>query len=77
MIPWLLSSRLARAIGGAVAALLVFFGLMAKAKRDGKKEAKHEYQQEQGRRVQAGRDAIRDGRGDSHAERLRRNDAKW
>lgn len=44
----------------------------------GKREAERDAIEDKSKRVERGRDAVRDGRGASDpAERLRRNDGRW
>jgi len=46
--------------------------------RTGKREAEHDALEDKSKRVEGGRDAVRDGRGVGNpAERLRRNDGRW
>jgi uncharacterized membrane-anchored protein YhcB (DUF1043 family) len=47
-------------------------------KRAGKREAERDAIEDKSKRVEHGRDAVRDGRGaGDHADRLRRNDRRW
>lgn len=47
-------------------------------KRTGKREAERDAMQDKNKRVERGRDAVRDGRGAGDpADRLRRNDGRW
>ena len=50
----------------------------SEGKRAGKKEAERDAMDDKNKRVERGRDAVRDGRdaGDP-ADRLRRNDGRW
>jgi hypothetical protein len=50
----------------------------AEGKRAGKREAERDAMEDKSKRVERGRDAVRDGRvtGDP-ADRLRRNDGRW
>lgn len=69
---WLLGDLLPYVIGllGVIAAA---FGL----KRAGKKEAENDALKDTQKRVEKGRDRLRDNRGDEPADRLSRNDSKW
>jgi len=72
-------ARLKLYAGAALALVvwLVTFGMMKK--REGAKEVQHEIEQDKARRVDAGRDKVREGRdsGLSPADRVRRNDGHW
>ena len=47
-------------------------------KREGKREAEQDAIEDKSKRVERGRDAVRDGRGAGDpADRLRRNDGRW
>jgi uncharacterized membrane-anchored protein YhcB (DUF1043 family) len=47
-------------------------------KRAGKREAERDAMEDKSKRVERGRDAVRDGRGAGDpADRLRRNDGNW
>jgi len=47
-------------------------------KRAGKREAERDAMEDKSKRVERGRDAVRDGRGARDpADRLRRNDGRW
>jgi uncharacterized membrane-anchored protein YhcB (DUF1043 family) len=47
-------------------------------KRAGKREAERDAMEDKSKRIERGRDAVRDGRGAGDpAERLRRNDGNW
>ena len=47
-------------------------------KRKGKREAERDAMEDRNKRVERGRDAVRDGRGAGDpADRLRRNDGRW
>ena len=70
-------TRLGQGLALALAALAAL-GLYGRSKRSqGRSEAEQEAQDETQRRVEKGRKAVRDGRGDDPDERLRRNDGKW
>jgi uncharacterized membrane-anchored protein YhcB (DUF1043 family) len=46
--------------------------------RTGKREAERNAMEDESKRVESGRDAVRDGRGAGNpADRLRRNDGRW
>jgi hypothetical protein len=63
------------AVGGAV---LGRFCGRVEGKREGKREAERDAMEDKSKRVERGRDAIRDGRGSGDpADRLRRNDGRW
>ncbi len=68
------------ALGAAVVAALAWFldrrRQRSKGRSEGRTEAQTEAMKDANERVQKGRDAVRDGRGDDPAERLRRNDGK-
>jgi len=50
----------------------------AEGERAGKREAEHDALEDKSKRVECGRDAVRDGRGAGDpADRLRRNDGRW
>ena len=50
----------------------------AEGERTGKQEAERDAIEDKSRRVERGRDAVRDSRGyGDHADRLRRNDGRW
>jgi len=50
----------------------------AEGERTGKQEAKRDAMEDKSKRVERGRDAVRDGRGAGDpADRLRRNDGRW
>lgn len=47
-------------------------------KRTGKREAERDAMEDKSKRVERGREAVRDGRGvGDPADRLRRNDGRW
>jgi len=63
------------AVGGAVLGRV--WG-HAEGKRTGKQEAERDAMEDKNKRVERGRDAVRDGRGTGDpADRLRRNDGRW
>jgi len=50
----------------------------AEGERTGKQEAERDAMEDKSKRVERGRDAVRDGRGAGDpADRLRRNDGNW
>ena len=50
----------------------------AEGKRTGKREAERDAMEDKNKRIERGRDAVRDGRGaGGPADRLRRNDGHW
>jgi len=50
----------------------------AEGERTGKREAERDAIEDNNKRVERGRDAVRDGRGAGDpADRLRRNDGRW
>ena len=77
----ILSSRPARWLAGALVAMAGLLGALALIRRDAAKDAKnevqHEYESETSRRVEAGREALRDDPGGAPDERVPRSDAKW
>jgi hypothetical protein len=77
ILKWLLGSKVAQAIGGALVALAALWGYGAAKKREGAQAAKNKELQNAQKRVEKGNQAVADTRGDDPAERLRRNDQKW
>ena len=73
LLIWLVAAL--GAVGGVV------FGRLwgrVEGKRAGKREAERDAMEDKSKRVERGRDAVRDGRGTGDpAERLRRNDGRW
>ncbi|MGR3493321.1 MAG: hypothetical protein ACU0DW_14800 [Shimia sp.] len=50
----------------------------AEGEREGKREAEHDAMEDKNKRVERGRDAVRNGRGAGDpVDRLRRNDGHW
>jgi NaMN:DMB phosphoribosyltransferase len=49
----------------------------ARGQREGQEQAKAEALDDAMDRLEAGRGAVRDGRGDDPADRLRNNDGQW
>jgi hypothetical protein len=73
LLIWLLAAI--GAIGGVV--LGRRWGLV-EGKRAGKREAERDAIKDKNKRVERGREAVRDGRGyGDPADRLRRNDGRW
>lgn len=64
----------AAALGAALVALAV---AALRLRRSGYRARKAEDDAETIRRLEKGRGAVRDGRGDDPDERLRRNDGQW
>lgn len=64
-------------LAGVVGAVAAVWGLIIKARRDGRQDAKNEGLQDAADRLEKGREAVRDGRGNSPADRLRANDGHW
>ena len=63
------------AVGGVV---LAWVWGRAEGKRAGKREAERDAMEDKSKRVERGREAVRDGRGvGDPADRLRRNDGRW
>lgn len=63
------------AVGGVVLGRI--WG-QVEGRRTGKREAERDAIEDNSKRVERGRDAVRDGRGAGDpAERLRRNDGRW
>lgn len=63
------------AVGGVV--LGRFWGRV-EGEREGKQEAERDAMEDKSKRVERGRDAVRDGRGAGDpSDRLRRNDGRW
>lgn len=73
----IIGSKLARAIGGTLVAVLAVLGYGAAQRRKGAQAAKNEGLRDAVDRIEKGSQAVRDGRGDDPADRLRRNDGKW
>ena len=73
LLIWLVATLVA--VGGIVLGRV--WG-RAEGERAGKREAERDAMEDKGKRVERGRDAVRDGRvtGDA-ADRLRRNDGRW
>ena len=73
LLIWLVAAL--GAVGGVVLGRL--WG-RAEGKRTGKQEAESHAMADKNRRVERGRDSVRDGRGAGDpADRLRRNDGRW
>ena len=74
----LLRSKVARFAGVALT-LAIFIATFGQAKRrEGKKEMANDILKDKDARIEAGRDALREGRGGgTPADRLRANDGKW
>lgn len=77
VLKWLLGSKIAQAIGGALVALAALWGYGAAKKREGAKAAKNKGLRDAQKRVEKGNQAVADDRGDDPADRLRRNDGEW
>ena len=70
---WLIAAL--GAVGGVVLGRI--WG-QVEGKRTGKWEAKRDAMEDKSKRLERGRDAVRDGRGAGDpADRLRRNDGRW
>lgn len=73
LLIWLMAAL--GAIGGVVLGRV--WG-RAEEERVGKREAERDAMEDESKRVESGRDAVRDGRGTGDpADRLRRNDGRW
>ena len=73
LLIWLVAALVA--VGGVVLGRV--WG-RAEGEREGKREAEREAMEDKSKRVERGRDAVRDGRGAGNpADRLRRNDGRW
>lgn len=73
LLIWLVATLVA--VGGIVLGRV--WG-RAKGERVGKRESERDAMEDRNKRVERGRDAVRDGRGAGDpAERLRRNDGRW
>ena len=70
-------TKLGRAAALALAVLAALGLARSKWRSQGRSEAEQEAQDETQRRVEKGRKAVRDGRGDDPDERVRRNNGKW
>jgi len=77
---WLLTSRIGRALAGAVALLVAVVTFGAVKKRDGARGAENEALRETAKRTEAGNEAVndlRDADRDDLNEQLQRNSDKW
>lgn len=74
---WLLGTRLGRWLAGAGALVAVVLGAWFAGKREARQGAKQEGLEDASKRIEAGRDRVRDNRDDDPADRLRRNDGQW
>ncbi|WP_197919105.1 hypothetical protein [Thiosulfatihalobacter marinus] len=73
LLIWLVAAL--GAVGGVVLGRI--WG-RAEGERQGKREAERDATEEKSKRVERGRDAVRNGRGAGDpADRLRRNDGRW
>lgn len=73
LLIWLIAAL--GAVGGVVLGRI--WGQVG-GKRTGKREAERDAMEDKSKRVERGRDAVRDGRGvGDPADRLRRNDGRW
>ncbi len=77
-VMWAILRSKAGQIGVLVMAALAGLGLARRHwMNQGADNLEQEIRDDTQRRVQSGRDALRDGRGDDPDERLRNNDGKW
>ena len=77
---WLFTSRIGRALAGAVALLVAIMTFGAVKKRDGAREAENEALRETAKRTEAGNEAVndlRDADRDDLNDQLQRNSDKW
>lgn len=73
LLIWLIAAL--GAVGGTVLGLV--WGRF-EGKRVGKREVERDAMEDKNKRIERGRDAVRDGRGAGDpADRLRRNDGRW
>ena len=73
LLIWLIAAL--GAVGGVVLGRI--WG-QVEGKRTGKREAERDAMEDKSKRVERGREAVRDGRGvGDPADRLRRNDGRW
>ena len=73
LLIWLVAAM--GAVGGVVLGRI--WGRV-EGKRAGKREAERDAMEDKNKRIERGRDAVRDGRGAGDpTERLRRNDRRW
>ncbi len=69
---------LVAALGAVAGVVLGRIWGQVEGKRTGKREAKRDAMEDKSKRVERGREAVRDGRGvGDPADRLRRNDGRW
>ena len=76
----LITGPLGAVLGGVAAILAVILARWqgrSQGRREGRKEAETDALRDTQDRVERGRKAVRDGRGDSPADRLRRNDGRY
>ena len=76
----LITGPLGAALGGVaaiVAVILARWQGRSQGRREGRKEAETDALKDTRDRVERGREAVRDGRGDDPADRLRRNDGRY
>lgn len=74
-----LTGKLAQWLAAIAAGAALVAGFFAKAKRDARKDIKHDQLQDSVERQERGEKAMRDGRasGDTPADRVRRNSDAW
>jgi len=64
-------------LGGVLASIVAAGAALLVGRRQGAKNERNKGLRDAQERMQAGRDALRDGRGGNPADRLRKNDGKW
>jgi hypothetical protein len=64
-------------IGGVLAAIVWGLWQRHAGRREGKRDAQVEGMEDAAKRVERGREAVRDGRGADPGDRLRSNDGRW
>lgn len=80
MIPWLLGTRIGRALSAALAAAVAVFAVFRLGERSGGSKADIDALKDEQRKGDKGRDAVSNLRGagrDDLLEQLRRNDGRW
>ena len=64
-------------LGALAGAVLAFLGVFIAGRRGGRNAERDRREKDAAKRLEQGRDRLRDGRGGDPAERLRRNDGEW
>jgi hypothetical protein len=76
MLSWL-TTRIGRFVAAAGALLAVVVGVFVSGRREGAQKAKTEALEDEQKRVEKGREHLRDNRDKPNVERLRDNDRRW